>query len=829
MRFPGKFVVGAVLAMGAAVFAQAPKAPMTVAQQKAFVQHYCMECHAPDIKSGGMDITKLDFAHPEQTDELAEKVILRVGVSFMPPPRAEHPDMATRKRFVESLAGDVDAYAAAHPYYGNPILHRMNRSEYANSVHELLGVNVDADEMLPSDTFDHGFDNMADVLNITPTLMQAYIRAAGQVSRLALGEPHASPGSTTYTLDRVVSQRSHVKGAPFGTRGGISVVHNFPANGYYRFTVAMFYSLDGVLFGAEQGNTQKIEISINGVQAALIPLVPTSTLYDDILRTPPIYVPAGPQRVSAAFLKTYDGPVDDSVQQVNFSLLDLNQAGLPGLTTIPHLNTLTIAGPERASGVGETPSRKLVFTCYPKTPAQQEPCARQIVAHLATRAFRRPVTSREMDGLLKFYALGHQDGGGFEGGVGAALQAILASPSFIFRFERNRAQLLNTKFNITPAASPWGEPQQVAYSITDLDLASRLSYFLWSAAPDAELLKLAEDNRLHQPEVLNAQVSRMLKDPRAMALSNNFATQWLHLQNLKSALPDGYIFPSYNQNLIDDMRTETLRFFNSVVQGNQSVLTLLDGNYTFVNADLAKLYGIPDVYGSRFRRVALTNSDRFGLLGKASILTLTSSANRTSPTIRGKYIMEVFLGAPPPPPPPNVPALESQSATGPQTVRAILEQHRKNPFCAGCHQFMDPIGFSLENFNAIGQWRSFDDGLPIDSSGKLFDGTPLDGPASLRKALMVHSASFLSTFTANLYAYGMGRVLVPQDMPEVRDIEHYAAAHNNTFAAYVIGIVNSRPFRMRTEPVTPELQRLLATRMDLKGQETSAPRAGDHH
>ncbi|MFP5249292.1 MAG: DUF1592 domain-containing protein [Acidobacteriota bacterium] len=826
MRFREKFVAGLALATGTALCAQSPKAPMTVAQQKAFVQKYCMECHAPDIKSGGMDITKLDFAHPETTDDLAEKVMLRVGVSFMPPPRAEaHPDMAERMEFVQSLADGVDAYAANHPYYGNPILHRMNRSEYANSVRELLGVNVDADELLPTDTFDHGFDNMSDVLSITPTLMQAYIRAAGDISRQALGEAHALPGSTTYTVDRVVNQRNHVPGAPFGTRGGISVVHNFPSNGYYQFTVAMFYSLDGVLFGAEEGNTQKVEISVNGVPVALIPIVPTSTLYD-ILRTPPIYVPAGPQRISAAFPKTFDGPVDDSVQQVNFSLLDLNQAELPGLTTLPHLNTLTITGPSQASGVGETPSRKIIFSCYPKTAAQEEPCARQIIARLATKAFRRPVTGAEMTGLMNFYAMGHKDGG-FESGIGAALQAVLASPSFIFRFERTRTRFIDAKFNVTAARTPWGAPEQVAYPISDLELASRLSYFLWSAAPDAELLKLAEANRLHEPEVLDAQVRRMLKDPRAMALSNNFASEWLHLQNLKSALPDGYLFHQYSQNLVNDMRTETLLFFNSIVQGDQSVLTLLNGNYTFVNADLAKLYGIPDVYGDRFRRVALTDPNRFGLLGKASLLTLTSSANRTSPTIRGKYIMEVFLGAPPPPPPPDVPALVTKGASGPQTVREALEQHRKNPFCAGCHAFMDPIGFSLENFNAIGEWRRFDDSLPIDASGKLFDGTPLNGPSDLRKALMAHSYSFLNTFTANLFAYGMGRVLVPQDMPQVRAIESYAAAHDNTFAAFAIGIVNSQPFRMRTEQVTPELKRLLATRMDLK--KGAAVSSADHH
>jgi Protein of unknown function (DUF1592)/Protein of unknown function (DUF1588)/Protein of unknown function (DUF1595)/Protein of unknown function (DUF1587)/Protein of unknown function (DUF1585) len=820
MRFLGWFVTG-VAVSAAVAYGQAPKTLMSPAQQRAFVDRYCSDCHNPDDKVGGMTLTDLDFAHPERNVDLAEKVVRRVGVSFMPPPGEDHPDPATRKLFVESLAGDVDAYAARHPYYGNPPLHRMNRAEYANSVRELLGVNIDVDEMLPSDTFDHGFDNMSDVLTVTPTLMGAYVRVAGEVSREALGDRNAAPGSVTYELERVVSQVGQVDGAPFGTRGGISVIHNFPANGQYTFTLSFFYSLDGVIFGAMQGKTQQIEVSVNGVRVALLPINPTSTKFD-IVRTQPVYVPAGPQRVSAAFLKTSDGPVDDPVQPVSFSLLDLNQAPLPGLTTLPHLQELTIAGPAHAEGVAETPSRKLVFSCYPKTAAQEQPCARQILSRLATQAYRRPVTGQELASLMKLYAMGH-DGGSFEDGIGVALQAILASPSFIFRFERSRVQFVNAEFK-TSGSGDGGAKQetQTAYPISDLELASRLSYFLWSAEPDPELLRLATANQLHRPAILQAQVRRMLRDPRAIALSNNFASEWLHLQNLKSALPDGYLFPLYSQNLISDMREETILFFNSIVHEDRDVLTLLNGNYTFINGDLAKLYGVPDVYGNRFRRIELTDPNRFGLLGKASILTLTSGANRTSPTIRGKYVMEVFLGTPPPPPPPNVPALKEHGADGgPQTVRAILEEHRKNPTCAGCHKFMDPIGFALENFDPIGGWRNFDNRYPIDSAGKLYDGTPLNGPASLRRALMAHSDAFIGTFTESLFAYGMGRVLVPKDMPVVRSIKRYAAAHNDTFSAFVLGIVNSGPFRMRSaDEATPELKRLLATRMDLKGLST---------
>jgi hypothetical protein len=815
------FAVAAITA--AAAYGQAAKTTMTPAEQQAFVKQYCSGCHNPQMDR----VNALDFSHLEKSDALAEEVISRVKVGFMPPPAAPHPNAAERKLFEDSVAHTLDRYAALHPYFGDPPLHRLNRAEYANSVRELLGVNIDVDEMLPSDTFDHSFDNMADVLTISPTLMSAYIRAAGNISRLAIGDRNAVAGSASYELQRVQSQLTHVDGAPFGTRGGISIVHDFPANGQYTFTVSYFYSLDGVLFGAMQGKTQNMEISVNGVRVALLPINPTSTKFD-IVRTPPIDVPAGPQRISAAFLKTYDGPVDDAVEPGSFSLLDLNQAPLAGLTTLPHLQTLTITGPAHAEGVGETPSRRMIFSCYPKTAAQEEPCARSIITRLATQAYRRPVTTQEMTSLMKFYALGHQDGG-FEAGVGVAVQAMLSSPSFIFRFEDNRARFVNAEFKTgdTDKNAAQSEPP-AAYPITDLELASRLSYFLWSTAPDAELLKLAEANQLHRPAVLDAQVHRMLQDQRSIALSNNFASQWLHLQNLKSALPDGYLYPQYNLNLIDDMREETILFFNSVVHENRSVLTLLDGKYTYVNGQLAQLYGIPDVLGNRFRRVQLTNPNRFGLLGQASILTLTSSANRTSPTIRGKYVMEVLLGNPPPPPPAAFVLADNKAGANAQTVRERLEEHRKNPFCAGCHAFMDPIGFALENFDPIGEWRGFDESTRIDNEGKLFDGTPLDGPSSLREALMKYSDSFIDTFAENLFAYGMGRVLVPQDMPVVRSIVREADAHSNTFSAFVLGIVNSAPFRMRSaETASPELKRMLATKMDLRG--LSANRTPAHN
>lgn len=814
MRFCRLFVVGASVLSVAAASAQVKQGPMTLDQQKDFVENYCASCHNPDIKRGGMTLTNLDLAHPEHNIELAEKVIRMAGVRMMPPPGTARPDPEMEKRFVASVAAGVDAYAANHPDLGNPPLHRMNRVEYANSVRELLAVNVDAEKLLPSDDMSHGFDNMADVLGLSPALMEAYIRAAGKISRQALGEPKADPSMSIYEIPRVVSQMKHVEGAPFGTRGGISVVHNFPADGDYTFKLSFYFSLDGPLFGATQGRAQQIEISVNGARVALFPISPSITKFDE-MRTPPIHVKAGPQRISAAFLQIADGPIEDAVQPVGFSLLDLNEAELPGLTTLPHLHELTIAGPLKVSGVSDTPSRKKIFSaCYPASDAEQEPCARKIITRLATQAYRHPATPEEVAHLMKLYALGHEDNG-FEGGIGVALQAILASPSFVYRFEH----VPGAPAHLQQA----GNTQSLNYPISDLELASRLSYFLWSSAPDDHLLKLAAQNRLHLAPVLRAEVHRMLQDPRSISLSNNFASEWLHLQNLKALQPDGYLYPQYDRTLGDAMRQETILFFDSIVREDHSVLTLLDGRYTFVNEKLAALYGIPNVLGNRFRRVELTDENRYGLLGKASIQALTSASNRTSPVIRGKYIMEIFFGTPPPPPPPNVPALKEHGDGGSvQTVRQRLEEHRKNPTCAGCHKFMDPIGFAMENFDPIGAWRGYDSGAPIDAKGNLFDGTPLDGPASLRRALMQHSDNFIGSFTEALFAYGMGRVLRPVDMPVVRSIEREAAGHGNTFSAFVMGIVNSDPFRKRTASATDMSKRLLATIDTLKKDGTLA-------
>jgi hypothetical protein len=763
---------------------------MSVQDQAALVDRYCSDCHNADLKSGNLNLSDLDLQHPEKNIDVAEKVVRKVGVAMMPPPGKPRPDPVTLKNFVNSLAAGIDTYAALHPAVVNPALHRLNRTEYANSVHELLGLDIDAEKLLPPDAMSHGFDNMSDVLTLSPSLMGAYIGAAGKISREAIGDRHAVALTTTYDVPRVVSQEHHIDGTPMGTRGGISVVHIFPADGQYVFKPAFYFSLDGPLFGGLEANKEQLEISVNGVRVALIPLNAKITKFDDI-RTPPIAIKAGPQRIAAAFIKTQDGPVEDSVEPTGMSLIDLNEAVMAGLTKFPHLHELSIIGPTTVSGISETPSRKLIFSCYPATAAQETPCATKIVSRLAVQAYRRPVSPEEIAGLMKLYNVGYGDGG-FEGGINVAIQAILASPSFIYRFERNRVQL--------------AQHDAAAYNITDIELASRLSYFLWSSAPDKTLLTLAEANRLHQPAVMKAQVKRMLADPRAMALSTNFAGEWLHLQNLKAALPDAYLFPDYDKILGLSMRKETELLFNSVVHDDQDVLTLLNAHYTYVNEPLARLYGIPNVLGNRFRKVRITDENRFGLLGQASILTLTSASNRTSPVIRGKYVMEVFLGTPPPPPPAAQQLPEHGANGSVQTVRQRLEEHRQNPNCAGCHKFMDPIGFALENFDPIGGWRTLDSGAFIDSSGQLYDGTRLNSPASLRVALLKHSDAFLGTFTENLFAYGVGRVLRPTDMPAIRAIEREAAAHGNTFSSFVLGIVNGSSFRMRAaEPASKSL------------------------
>jgi Protein of unknown function (DUF1592)/Protein of unknown function (DUF1588)/Protein of unknown function (DUF1587)/Protein of unknown function (DUF1595)/Protein of unknown function (DUF1585) len=754
---------------------------------RAIVNQYCAGCHNDSLKSGSFSWSTLDLAHPEKNPDNAEKVIRMVRVGLMPPPGVPRPSGPALKTFASELENSVDRAAALNPNPGRPALHRLNRTEYANAVRDLLNINADVSSLLPVDDMSHGFDNMADVLAISPALMQGYIRAAGRISREAVGDPAALALTSTYSVPRVTSQTRHIPGTPFGTRGGISVVHDFPADGQYVFKIGLYYAATGALFGQNQGKGQEIEVSVNGERVALLEINPSMKLANDGIKTPPVQVKAGPQRISASFPIKADGPIEDEYHMVEQSLVDVSTGTVPGMTTLPHLHELSVTGPTAPTGVSETPSRRRIFTCRPGG-NDELPCARQIISTLAREAYRRPVTDNDIEGLLNFYQRGRNNAD-FDAGIRTAIQAILASPEFVFRFERTPATL----------------PSAGTHRISDLELASRLSFFLWSSAPDEQLLNVASQNKLKDSTVLEKQVRRMLADPRAQALTTNFAGQWLRLQNLKVVSPDLFEYPNFDRTLSDSMRRETELLFNSILQQDRDVTTLLTADYTFVDERLAKHYGMPNVMGNRFRRVSLTDPNRFGLLGHGSILTLTSTAIRTSPVQRGKYVMEVLLGTPPPPPPPNVPALpeNSDSRTGHiakfLSVRERMEEHRKNPACAGCHKMMDPIGFALENYDVVGVWRTHDSGFQIDASGEMFDGSKLNGPASLREAILGHSDMFLQTFTENLLSYGIGRVLEPSDMPAVRAIAKSAGASKNRFSSFILAIAQSEPFQMRRE------------------------------
>ena len=769
--------VAAVVATSAAMaLAQAPASP-----ERAFVNQYCAGCHNDKLKSGNMTLTKLDFAHPARNAELAEKVIHMAGVGLMPPPGMPRPKPEAFHTFLAALENGVDRAEAAHPNPGRPALHRLNRTEYANSIHDLLDVDIDVSSMLPPDDMSHGFDNMADVLTVSPTLMEGYIRAAGRISREAIGDRTAPPLTQTYQIPRVLNQTRHLDGTPFGTRGGIAVTHDFPADGEYVFKLGFYYSPTGPLFGLNQGKGQQIEIAVNGERIALLDINPAMTLAKDGIKTDPIKIKAGPQRISAAFLQKFDGPLEDEYRMVEQSLVDVSVGTVPGVTTLPHLHELSITGPTDVSGISSTPSRRKIFVCRPPAGSDEVPCAKKILAILARQAYRRPATENDLEGLLGFFQAGRNTGD-FETGIRTAIQALISSPEFVFRFER-------TPSNVAPGSN---------YRLSDLELATRLAYFLWSSAPDDQLITIASQGRLKDPAVLEKQVRRMLADPKSEALSRTFAYEWLHLQNLKNWSPDVFLFPDFDRLLAEGMIRETELVFDNIMRQDHSVLELLTANYTFVNDRLARHYGIPNISGERFRRVELTDPNRFGLLGQGSVLMQTSYANRTSPVQRGKYVLEVLLGTPPPPPPPGVPPFKEVGLNDkPISVRDRMQQHRTNPTCAACHNLMDPIGFALENFNPVGVWRTNDEGFRIDPSGKLYDGAKLDGPASLRRAILNHSDAFISTFTQNLLAYGIGRVIDYHDMPFVRAVEREAARNDNRFSSFILGIVKSPAFQMR--------------------------------
>ncbi|MDT8369635.1 MAG: DUF1592 domain-containing protein [Longimicrobiales bacterium] len=766
--------------------------PLDYARADDVIRETCMRCHNDRRMRGNMSLEGFDVERAYERRALAEAMIRKLRAGMMPPPGTNRPTEEILQGLAATLETQLDSFARANPDPGVRSFQRLNQAEYRNAIRDLLDLEIDPEAFLPPDTKSANFDNIADAQLLSPTLLDAYLNAAARIARLAVGDPTAIPEEATYTVPRLASQWSWVEGAPFGTRGGLSVVHLFPADGDYAFRIRLQPTPTGQLFGRTARN-EVVEISVDGERVAVVPIDRFKSEADptgmEVYLDERVHISAGPHRISAAFLPNFEGPVDDILSPVGHSLAD-TQIGLAyGVTTLPHLRDLVIAGPYDVTGVSETPSRRRIFACRPISPSEEAGCAARIISRLATRAYRRPLEEGDIDALLSFYREGAARGG-FEVGMRDALQAILASPHFIFRIE-----------SAAEGVSGEGGVEWIAGA----DLASRLSFFLWGTVPDGELLAAARDGRLSGPEVLRGQVTRMLADPAAERLGARFAGQWLRLSDIEKVHPDAIRYPDYDQQLAALMVEETERFFNRIVAEDRSVLELLTADWTLANERLATHYGIPGVAGPEFRLVSYADARRRGLLGQGSILTLTSHANRTSPVLRGKWVMEVLLGTPPPPPPPDVPDLE---ATEPAvegrmlTVREQLELHRESPSCNSCHLFIDPIGLALENFDVTGRWRTRDQGNPVDPSGELYDGTPLHGPNDLLEALVGRPEPFLRNFTENLMAYALGRRVEYYDMPTVRQIVADARERDYAITAFIQGVVRSRAFRMRRAEVT---------------------------
>ena len=760
---------------------------MLPAEQTALVKQYCAGCHSERGKAGGLSLASFDASKLEEHGETTEKLIRKLRAGMMPPSGARRPEPAVLTGLASAFESRMDRAAALNPNPGSRPFQRLNRAEYANAVKDLLNVDVDVTAYLPPDTISHGFDNVADAQTFSPTLMDGYLRAASQISRLAVGDRQASATSTTYKIARAASQMRRVDGAPMGTRGGTSVVHTFPADGHYVFKTSLHYEPLGGLAGRNTmtayGLKEQVEVSVNGERVALFDLNTRMSETDPKngleLQTPPVHIKAGPQRVTAAFVQHLDGPVDDLLMPLENTLADVSITF--GITMLPHLRDFVVQGPLDVTGVSDTPSRLKIFSCRPTSAAEEESCAAEIVNQLAAQAFRGAPTAADLQDAMKFYEQGRTKGG-FEPGIRLAVQSILMSPRFLFRLEEQPAGI-----------------RAATYRISDLDLASRLSFFLWGTVPDADLVKAASLGALRTPAGLQKQVRRMLADQRAGALSTRFGSQWLRLQDLDKIFPDYLLYPQYDDTLARALKRETELFFDSIVREDRTVTDLLTADYSFVNERLAKHYGIPNVTGSAFQRVALPPNRR-GLLGQGSILTLTSVADRTSPVQRGKWVMEVLLASPPPAPPPNVPSLDDsvKATDGGKmlSTRERMEEHRKNPACTSCHKVIDPLGLALENFDVTGAWRIKDNEVPVDVVGDLYDGTKIDGPAGLREALMKHSDVFLTGFTESLMTYALGRRVEYTDMPAIRTIVRNAGKSDNKLSAFVMGVVNSPAFRM---------------------------------
>jgi mono/diheme cytochrome c family protein len=775
-----------------ALVTSSPRQPETipVAAQRQLLEQYCVTCHNSRSKTAGVALDVVDLTNVGPHAEVLERAVRRVRAGLMPPATAKRPDAATLVSLAEGIEASLDR-AASTPNLVAPGLHRLNRTEYANAVRELLGVEIDPAAYLPVDDTTSGFDNVAAGLTISPALVEGYMAAASKISRLALGRA-TLPEEKRYLAPQDYSQETHVEGLPFGTRGGLLIRHHFPADGEYLFAWFPVRGNTGELYGAEAKNEELI-VLIDGERVGSFDMekVPNGTDNDkNELR---LKVKAGLRTVGFTFLANTHIPGDDLNQHYIRSVLDTTP--IPGFVFSPQVSQVKILGPYNGTPAVDAPSRKKILTCTPATPQQETACARTILSRIARQAFRRPITPDDTKVLMEFYQAGRK-AGTFDDGIERGLQGILSDPEFVFRTEA------------PPARLRAGE----AYRINDLELASRLAFFLWSATPDDQLITLASRGQLSNPKTLDAQVPRMLADPRSREFVENFAGQWLQLRNLPSAAPSTQLFPDFDDNLRQAFRVEAEMFFDSILREDRSALDLLTADYTFVNERLARHYGIPNVYGSRFRRVTLDAGldDRRGLLGKGAVLLTTSNPDRTSPVLRGKWVLMNVLGVVPPEPPPDVPMLrQSDKMANGQPVpleismRERMTEHRSSPTCASCHQMMDPIGFALESFDAVGKARTHEFGRPLDVSAQLTDGAKFEGPGGLRQALLRYSPQFVNNLTEKLFVYALGRSVDYRDMPQIRAVVRNAAGTNYRMSSLILGIIKSPAFTMNLNEEGP--------------------------
>jgi mono/diheme cytochrome c family protein len=799
VRKDAPYVVAVIAAALTCALASRVSTQSPAAAHQATIQQYCVTCHNQRLKTGGLALDALDIASVQASAETWESVVRKLRVGAMPPHGVRRPDQKTTNSLIAWLERELDRTSARLP--GRPVLRRLNRAEYANAIRDLLGLDVDVAALLPPDVSAFGFDNVSDAQGSSPALLQAYLAAARKISASAVGDPRIATGSDTYSVRQDLSQDVHLEGLPLGTVGGMRARHTFPVDGEYEFQVRLYRTNLSAIRGLEDPHDLELTLdeqpilrtSIGG-ETDLIGLQTNPTDTSDALEASRLrvrrVVKAGQRDVAAAFLDATP-PLFETNRLQRFIRDFSNPFDAEGA---PHVQSITIQGPFGRKTVGAPPSPR-VFVCRPEARrsgssdpphvAAETACARRILSTLATKAYRRPISDAELTDLVHYYSQA-KTGGSFQDGIQFGLRRILASPSFVFR----------------PEAEPTTIASGTPYRITDTELATRLSFFFWSSLPDEPLMRAAREGRLKNPDVLASQVARMLADGRSSAFVSNFAGQWLHLRNLKGKVPNSELFPDFDDNLRQAFQREAELFFESVLREDRSVLDLMNADYTFVNERLARHYGIPHVFGSDFRRVSLADDSRRGILGKGAVLLVTSHPTTTSPVLRGKWVLENLVGAPPPPPPADLDTALKTDPPGsaPKTMREQMERHRTNPVCANCHQVMDPIGFALENFDLVGGWRTKDaNGLPLNTADVLTDGTKIDGVASLRQALVRRPDVFVQTVTEKLMVYALGRGLTFEDMPEVRKVVRAAAQKGYRFSALIQGIVESVPFQMRAK------------------------------